>query len=200
MTREWRRCAASMACGSCGRPIGISAVLPARGGQSAGRTGIDPSSHDIAVIWRRSASPCRAGASSTSGGAAAAPYSAVEKAEPDEPINNRGGAWSRSSARRRAAARNPAQRRDLHREVALLDDLAGPGSLDQHIFRNYRAGPPNQRMQRGGDRPPPERDRLGPTKKQVIFRVKLKRPQCMNIRHVRAPRFRESFRLKSITL
>src|SRR5262252_7045979 len=35
-------------------------------------------------------------------------------------------------------AERPTQRRDLHREVAILDGLAGPCRLDQGFLRNHR--------------------------------------------------------------
>jgi hypothetical protein len=59
---------------------------------------------------------------------------------PDEPITAMGHGLDPTLAARRLR-QNPAQCRDLHGEVAFLDNLAGPGSLDQGVFRNHRAWP-----------------------------------------------------------
>ncbi len=67
-------------------------------------------------------------------------------------------------------AEHPAQRRDLNREVAFLDRLAGPSGFDQRVLRKQCAGLFNQRPQQG-DRPPAKRYGLFSAQQQPI-------PEC----------------------
>jgi hypothetical protein len=117
------------------------------------------SSHDIAVIGRRSAAPWGPPAGGVEFGRRhRVPLAGVRDDGPDEAI---------ATARHRLdplfaageLAQHPAHGRDLHREVAVLDSLAGPGGFDQCVFRDQHAGPFDQCPQQG-DRPPAERHRL----------------------------------------
>jgi len=65
---------------------------------------------------------------------------AVRNHRPDKPITATGHRRDPMLAARRLP-QNPAQRRDLHSEVGFLDDLSGPGGLDQSIFWDHSAGP-----------------------------------------------------------
>ena len=78
---------------------------------------------------------------------------------------------------------HPAQRRDLHGEVALLDRLAGPRGLDQRVLRNHCAGPFDQCPQQG-DRSPPERYGLAAAEQQVVLRVQAKWTQVVGVHYV----------------
>ncbi len=73
-------------------------------------------------------------------------------------------------------AEDLAQRRDLNREVALLDRLAGPRGFDQRVLRNECPGPFHQRPQQG-ERPPTERQGLASAEQQVVLGVQAKRPE-----------------------
>jgi hypothetical protein len=116
----------------------------------------------------------------------------VRDHRPDKPVASAGHGLDPAVAAG-YPAQHPAQRRNLHRKVAVLDRLARPRRLDQGVLRNHCARALDQGPQQG-DRPSPERNRLRSAEQQLVLCVQAERAQRMDRHRGRVlPAFRRFF-------